>query len=466
MPPKRKVPTDTGSVGTVEEEEACNVCLENYTTRRKKIKCQFCEFTACSDCVKRYILESISDPHCMSCHREWSREFLHSTDLPKAFITTDLKNHREDVLVDREKSLLPATQPIVEQMLEGRRIRVEIIGKLEEEKRLIVNEMTKIQNKLYELTVKIQKANADADHLVRNTAKPTTEVERKQFVRACPVTDCRGFLSTAWKCGICETWVCPDCREIKGKTRDEAHTCNPEILASVKMLESDSKHCPKCSTLIFRVEGCDQMWCTSCQTAFSWGTGRIELGRIHNPHFFQWQRANAATAEAAFEAGGCGGVPTLSSLLRGGAEHVLGKELVRQVQTVHASMNDIVHRVLRTYPVPNGIEPNQDLRVKYLMNDISMEAWKKQLQQREKEREKRHDIRNVIDMFSAVGIEFLQKIGRARIAEGGIDVDQVILILVEMDKLRVYFNTQMEIISKRYNCVVPALDDKWRPTRM
>lgn len=460
MPPKRKTAVE-------ESEEVCGICFETFTTRRKKIKCQFCEFIGCSECIRRYLVESTEDPHCAECRREWTREFLHSTDLPKTFITTDLKNHREDVLADREKSLLPATQPIVEQLMEGNRIRAEVVGKLEAEKRTIIDEMSKIQARLYALNMQISKATAEADRLTWTAGtKPVAEAERRQFVRACPATDCRGFLSTAWKCGICETWVCPECREIKGKNRDDAHTCNPEILASIKMLEADSKHCPKCATLIFRVEGCDQMWCTSCQTAFSWSTGRVETGRIHNPHFFQWQRNNAAQAEAAFEAGGCGGVPTLSSLLRGGGDVALGKEYVKLVSIVHQSINDIVHRVLPTYPVPNVVIQNQDLRVKYLMNEISLEAWKKQLQQREKEREKRHDIRAVIEMFSAVATEYLQKIGRARLTDGAIDVDQVIIILVEMDKLRTYFNTQMEIISKRYGCVVPALDEKWRPSRM
>ena len=32
---------------------------------------------------------------------------------------------------------------------------------------------------------------------------------------------CRGFLSTAWKCGLCENWTCPHCFELKGLQKDD-----------------------------------------------------------------------------------------------------------------------------------------------------------------------------------------------------------------------------------------------------
>lgn len=77
-----------------------------------------------------------------------------------------------------------------------------------------------------------------------------------QFVRACPAPGCRGFLSTSWECGICDVSVCSQCYEIKAE--DTIHICNPDILATARLLAKDTKPCPKCGVLIHKLEGCDQ----------------------------------------------------------------------------------------------------------------------------------------------------------------------------------------------------------------
>lgn len=81
-------------------------------------------------------------------------------------------------------------------------------------------------------------------------------VDRKKFVRKCPNGECHGFLSSALKCGLCECWVCSDCREVKGFSTEEkdSHKCNKDIVESIKLLEQDSKPYPKCTSLIFKID--------------------------------------------------------------------------------------------------------------------------------------------------------------------------------------------------------------------
>ena len=84
----------------------------------------------------------------------------------------------------------------------------------------------------------------------------------------------------------------------KGPVKDDPnnpHVCKEENIKSAEMIKKSTKNCPKCAVPIFKISGCDQMFCTECKIAFSWKTGEIDNGVIHNPHYFQAQRELAQT---------------------------------------------------------------------------------------------------------------------------------------------------------------------------
>ena len=217
----------------------CIICDNKPNqTSRKLVVCAFCSFEACRTCCETYILNE-SVPKCMntSCGREWARLFI-STNFTNIFINTKLKKHREQLLFEKEKALLPATQPIVENMIKQDDIRGRI---------------RVLDDEIREIYIRRRAFETDIRNLDRNRNTPT---QRAEFVRGCPDSECRGFLSTQWKCGICQKWACPDCHEIKGLTRDVEHTCNPDNVATARLLASDTKPCPNCRTGIFKIDGC------------------------------------------------------------------------------------------------------------------------------------------------------------------------------------------------------------------
>ncbi len=137
-----------------------------------------------------------------------------------------------------------------------------------------------------------------------------------EVMRGCPAEGCRGFLNNKWTCGVCDTAVCRHCHEVvdvevvavpghswlnaegpgvrvpeeeapEGRTW---HRCDPAAYETARLLARETKPCPSCKALISKIDGCDQMWCTQCQTAFSWSTGEKEEGRVHNPHYYEWLR--------------------------------------------------------------------------------------------------------------------------------------------------------------------------------
>ena len=216
----------------------CIICAEKLNkTTHANIKCLYCPFEACQTCCRTYILNE-SIVKCMNpeCGREWTRKFIRDI-FPLSFITGQLKEHRENLLFQREQALLPATQPIIEARNECKRLDI------------IIRDKEKI---ITEIRREIQSVFQEKSRIMSNPIKK----ERVAFVRACPDENCRGFLSTAWKCGVCEKWTCSECHVVKGYTREDPHECNPDNVATAQLLARDTKPCPKCGEGIFKIDGC------------------------------------------------------------------------------------------------------------------------------------------------------------------------------------------------------------------
>ena len=92
-----------------------------------------------------------------------------------------------------------------------------------------------------------------------------------------------------------------------------------------------------CTAAIFKISGCDQMWCTQCHIAFSWKTGQKVTGVIHNPHFYQWQRNNGGATQNP-NAVHCGGIPgyyIFRNRVRTFLQHFVHRILVNDLMRLH-----------------------------------------------------------------------------------------------------------------------------------
>jgi hypothetical protein len=217
----------------------------------------------------------------MSCRKGWSREVL-TNNFTYKFVSKTYKERRENLLYERERSMMPATEIYVEFEKEYRRIS-KIIEKLSIKYGRAVQEREKIRNKhlnviadehnltdafdsmvmrlkltqeqekiVKSLEIDLTTQKTIQTHIQNRLSGTTIQPEKRAFVRACPAGNCKGFLSTAWKCGLCENWTCPTCHEIKGLEKDVAHTCSPENVATAELLARDSRNCPNCASMIFQ----------------------------------------------------------------------------------------------------------------------------------------------------------------------------------------------------------------------
>ena len=111
---------------------SCDICVEKFNnTNRKKIVCNSCHHSTCRYCIEQYMTHNTTTVHCMSCRVEWNRTYITSV-FPNTFVQGTYKKHRENVLLDRERGLLPATQPAAEKVVYIRNT-TEQINKLNEE---------------------------------------------------------------------------------------------------------------------------------------------------------------------------------------------------------------------------------------------------------------------------------------------------------------------------------------------
>jgi hypothetical protein len=209
------------------------------------------------------------------------------------------------------------------------------------------------------------------------------------------------------------------------------------------MLEKDSRPCPKCAALIFKIDGCDLMWCTQCHTAFSWRRGTIETRHIHNPHYYDYMRARGTLAREPGDAP-CGGLPSWVAISR--------ITTSPNIATIHRMYGHIQHIVLARYTT-NAIEDNRDIRIKFMIGDFTEEIFKKKLQQREKARQKKTDIRQVLEMYQTVTIDLMQSFLTHRNTE---------IVVEEFSRLRDHVNSELGAISRRYTkCAIPTIHDNF-----
>jgi len=424
----------------------CPVCVEKYNrSSRKPIACLGCGFEACTACVTKVLCGSTSDPCCMQCAKPWSVDFL-VANFTKKFINETLKKHREQVLFERELGLLPASQPVAEQAIRRRQ--------LADEKRGLTEQKQALQKQLFEVTMKIRNVGDKIYNLDRGgSGQDIVNNERRQFVRRCPYDNCMGFLSTAWKCGICSNWTCPDCHEVIGTDKKVGHICKPENIETAKLLAKDTKPCPKCAVPIHKIEGCSQMFCTLCHTAFDWNTLRIETGRIHNPRYFELQRRLGYNPREIGDMP-CGGLPPIRAVKR----HLQDSITDSEYQILSSYFQFITHwyEYERQRYIVNNLNDNLDLRVQYMLKELDENKFKQTLQMREKSRAKKREIEQVLATAFAMSVDIIQHLMNDTPDKGVVQktIDNLVMVLAFAKEG--FCNIQL-----KYGGVVPEL--KWTP---
>jgi hypothetical protein len=495
----------------------------NRSTRAPSA-CAACAAKICRTCIQTYLLQDDGkDPMCASCKAPWTHTFLYST-LTMSFRTGPYKLHREKVLYDREKARLPDTQTEAQQYKNAKTL----VGPLNQEIAAITAEMNAMadvaiyrtakqkaeeeeraatKNKAWEerrkwwqsaerieMLRQLEKLRKKAriqqkpflarlatlhetittpNYIVRNFGRlpvhyvdgvqvPAPPKERRQFIMKCPEETCEGFLSQQYKCGMCEIQVCAHCQV---KKEDDDHICDQELVETIKQIKKEARPCPKCASLISKIDGCDQMWCTQCNTAFSWNTGKIETTVIHNPHYFAWMRATGQVLPRMGEgpAHACAEINTLAgtmNTLRRAHTMTFNPNFCKENETIVLGLDDFHRNALHIQQVTlhqyrhelralNDEEPRRILRVRRLTNELQDADWKFSLQKKEKATYKVHAWIQLLEMYAASTLETMAQL------KPDSSIDTLLSIKKQLDTLRTYVDKEAAAIAKLYSCVLP-----------
>lgn len=355
----------------------CPICCETYNmTLRKRITCEYvsCMYDACKSCMRQYICTQENDPNCMKCHMIFSTGFVYDA-LNKSFMTGPYKIHRKKILLDKTLSQLPSTMPyaVLKRKTESK------ISEMDEARKVLKLAMIRVKTLKQEL------------HELENT-----KIKKNSQVVRCPLSNCLGFLNDNNQCGLCETYSCEKCMCIK----QDGHICDAGVLSTTTFIKSQTKPCPSCGERISKIDGCDQMWCITCHQAFSWNTGKLDKGVVHNPHYIQYKNTVGVNP--------CNPTDLPSIALRNHFYQIhkhttIGIKIINMVQTTC-----IIHYELpRLQESIQKVENTIPIQVDYIMGKMNKDQLEYKLYIMDTKRMRLNHVLNVFTLLDQICLEII-----------------------------------------------------------
>ena len=418
----------------------CQVCTEKFTKMtRKRVTCPYCNYECCCVCAQTYVTTTPDSANCMNCKRAWTRGMLIKL-FTKSFVNKVYREARSNVLFELERAMFPDTMPHVEHQLLAQRNAIKI-NDLRKERSTYSDDVMRFTyrpvHSLIPSMLDAHRIDCEIKCLEAEVAVPIAKEPARAFVQPCSRNGCNGFLSNMWKCRVCEKYTCKECHE----PVEDGHQCDPNTVESVKQIKADSKQCPKCASLIYKIYGCDQMFCTCCQTAFSWRTGQIELGRIHNPHYYEYQRKHGHVNREIGDIQ-CGGMPDTWMIHGSPADIRMFHRMLLEFQQYHMPMY-IINEL-------NAFNTNLKHRVNFLAKVITEDQFKQELYRKDKDRSKKHELGMVSTTFVQIMSDLYNRYaGKQAIEE---------VFRTELTAAIEYCNGLFADVSSTYDCVAPRVN--------
>jgi hypothetical protein len=304
-----------------------------------------------------------------------------------------------------------------------------------------------------------------------NRAKVKTTETKTRYVFPCPLNECKGFVDEKGNCPTCLKIICMKCETEKS----DGHECDKELVETVQLLRKTSRPCPKCAVPIHKTDGCDQMWCTQCHTTFSYQTGNVDNGRLHNPEYYRWIRENnngVVPREQGDQRPECGNEPhrllrrlevniTNKTKGRSVAKAIMRLAMEYEQQNIRANeefgdwflyRNPV--RYTDWYPRKEEMIARKFMEIRdtclegVIKNDIGEESWKRELIRADKIRYRQTFIADIMDNLFMVAREMVAQFLKTK---------NDTVFLEHMNDLIKYTNDRIKEFKLKYKGYVPYI---------
>lgn len=493
----------------MEIESECNVCLNKFDKNIKKVNCS-CNYNCCTFCAKKFLLEKKTIEFCcMNCNKNWDRGFL-IANFGNKFINNEYKIFLQNILFIKESKFMPETQLHIEKDIKLQKLKLETLNlenkyaNLRQKKhKIIYNEhrlleieiqklkdishektkklVTNLNNELDECQIKINKNKKDFNSIYVDYSK------FNKLHLCCPNTKCNGFLNFFNKCELCNTQACNVCYEIKETGTEstfdntngtKGHVCNQDTLQSVKYItdELKSKPCPTCSIWISKISGCNDAFCTACNTKYNWDSLKI-MNKTTNPHYLEYKSKKGENVDIKTDY--CPNVldDNYVNLLFGKIRQTnFGIEVINKPLFVEyidskvykrLSFNNLLNKLMNLIYFHKFNNYSQNLsdfdinlyqRKLYMKNIISNKQFKFEIHKTYKELEKKKDIHDIFIIFKESVIDILNEILIKVFKEKTCIYNIFTDAFKKIENLRIFTNKYFYDIKKKYNCKQWVID--------
>jgi len=402
----------------------------------------------------------------MHCSVAFKMDQIHDS-FPKSFWTNDYKKHREQTLFSLEMSQCAATLPYIQMAADHDVASAEL--------RICRGEIAELTKHLKQKKVQERALLARVQATEINT-RLVVKTNASECNVPCSTHQCRGFVTKdAPKCACCNQSTCHRCHQtvvnhpatdmLNGEETPEpsGHVCTEDNLATVQELKRNAKQCPECRVYISKVDGCDQMFCVSCHTAFSWNTGSRINGPIHNPHYFEVRARLGNVGTAANlrpNQPGCDEFPSIHDLRR---EVNHGRRI--EPEEVERTYRYALHlrefvcddwRFTRLLGREYSFHTNLALRVDWMRKKLTDEQFRRLLHRNDKRARFHAELQALYQMFANVVAGLFQNMV----------VQKTIGAYDDIIKLREYTMQNLGSIRARYGCTGDLKLDKYVTLRM